>query len=521
MKMPIVIFLLIPCLSWGLTFKNGKQLQEDNCANNEYIFDDELSKNSFDFDIDSLLKTNHSFTAYKKHTPPNEPPVKSVNYLETKMYASGDIDSDGYDDLVLSFLETNVAPVILYGKKSRDFDVSELQNLSTNFARKNFRKIILDDINNDNLLDIIGFTTSEHHPGFDIGEPNILLKNLGDRKFEEIELPEFRKLDSTHGGFVADIDNDNFVDIIAVTDPAAPGLETYPIKNVNGKKFELIKKDINKDISNSMSHDGDGGDLNNDGFIDLVIDSVITENLSEQNDFKTLRVILGDGDFDFSDNKVIKLGKNWITKDQEKIFVNEYLRNLQTGSSNISLIDINDDDLLDILQGYYLVDYTGGWMSSGFKSYINKGNDCFEDETNKYFPNQTLNRRLTGSGHSDFISNFHYADVNNDGFKDLALGTFINMNRAIFHKEVFPYLFMNVNNEYYLPLNSSQAQKLKYMSNYILGDFDGDGFVDIGGLTDPGVNSLNVIWGGSKASDAIKYKKVDEDLLKDLDFAIQ
>jgi len=32
---------------------------------------------------------------------------------------------------------------------------------------------------------------------------------------------------------------------------------------------------------------------------------------------------------------------------------------------------------------------------------------------------------------------------------------------------------------------------------------------------------LNVIWGGSKASDAIKYKKVDEDLLKDLDFAIQ
>jgi len=59
------------------------------------------------------------------------------------------------------------------------------------------------------------------------------------------------------------------------------------------------------------------------------------------------------------------------------------------------------------------------------------------------------------------------------------------------------------------------------MSNYILGDFDGDGFVDIGGLTDPGVNSLNVIWGGSKASDAIKYKKVDEDLLKDLDFAIQ
>ena len=521
MKYFISLLLIIPNLSWGLTFKDGKQLDENTCGKSEYTLDEKLSKKSFDFDIDSLLKTNHIFTSYRKNVPPNEPPVKSVDYLETKMFATGDIDSDGNDDLVITFHETNVAPVILYGKNSKDFDVSELQILSPNFARKNYRKIVLNDINNDDLLDIIGFTTSEHQPGYDIGEPNILLKNLGDRKFEEIKLPEFRKLDSTHGGFVTDIDNDNLVDIIAVTDPAAPGLETYPIKNINGKKFELIKEDINEDISNSISHDGDGGDLNNDGFNDLVIDSVITENLSEQNDFKTLRVILGDGDFDFSDNKVIKLGKNWITLDQEKNFVNEYGRNLQTGSSNISIFDINDDGLLDILQGYYLIDYTGGWMSSGFKSYIYVGNDCFIDETKKYFPNQTLNRKLTGSSHSDFISNFHYSDLNNDGFKDLVLGTFVNMNRAIFHKEVFPYLFMNVNNKYYLPLDSSQAQNLKYMSNYILGDFDGDGLIYIGGLAEPQRNSVNVIWGGSKASDAIKYKKVDEDLLKDLDFAIQ
>ena len=524
MKTLLAILLLIPSLSWGVTFKGGEVVNKstnstDGCSAEEYVLDEALLKESYNFDIDSLLKTNHTFTAYRKNVPPHEPPVKSVDYLETKMFAAGDIDSDGNDDLVITFHETNVAPVILYGKKSKDFDVSELQSLSPNFARKNYRKIILNDINNDALLDIIGFTTSEHQPGYDIGEPNILLKNLGDRQFKEIKLPEFREFDDTHGGFVTDIDNDGFNDIFALTGAASPGIETYPIRNLNGEKFQLIKKDINQDIKNSDTADGDGGDINNDGFNDLVIDSSITtENLSKQNDFKTLRIIFGDGDFDFSNNKVIKLGKNWITEDQERAYVKEYGLNLITGTSNISLIDINNDGLLDILQGFY-VDH--GWLSSGFKSYVNKGNDCFVDETNKYFPNQTLNRELTGSKFSDFISNFHYADVNNDGFKDLVLGTFINMNRSIFHKEVFPYLFMNVNNEYYLPLSSSKAQKLKFMSNYILGDFDGDGFIDIGGLADPQLNSVNIIWGGTKSSEEIKYKKINEDLLKDLDFAIQ
>jgi len=533
MKTLLTLLLLIPSLSWGLTFKDGKQVEDTSsdikeeetikkniCNEDQYLIDEGLLAKTYIFDFDALQKTTHNFPTYKKHTPPDEPPVKSVTYIATKIHAVGDIDNDGIDDLVLIFMETNVAPIILYGKKSKNFDVLELQKLSKNFARKNYRKIVLNDINNDGLLDIIGFTTAEHHPGFDMGEPNIIIKNLGNRKFEEIDLPIFRKYDSNHGGFVIDLDNDGYSDIVALSDPAAPGKMSYPIKNINGNKFELVKKDINREISNSWTHDGDGGDVNQDGFNDLVIASVKSENLSEQNNFKTLRIILGDGDLNFHNNQVIKLGKNWVTKDEEKAFVEEYNYPLKTGSSNIQLIDINNDGLLDILEGYYVL-YNGTWASSGFNSYINKGNDCFLNETIRYFPNQSLNRSFKNSLFTGFISGFHHSDVNNDGFNDLVLRSWGNVYPHIFNQQIIPYVFMNIENKYYLPLDSSKSKNLKNMSSYIAGDFNGDGLMDIGGLNDPGLYSLNIFWGGSETLKNSELNINNEDLLQDLELAIQ
>ena len=51
----------------------------------------------------------------------------------------------------------------------------------------------------------------------------------------------------------------------------------------------------------------------------------------------------------------------------------------QASISNVELIDINRDGLLDIIAGYI---FSGGslQMSSGFKIYVNQGN-CFDDQT--------------------------------------------------------------------------------------------------------------------------------------------
>lgn len=539
MKTFLTLLLLIPSLGWGLTFKDGKQVSSEeeflssitvknegrlsindskSCKDINDNSNQKYSNESFSFDVDNLLKTRNSFTIYKQHHPITEKPETSSYNEGTRVHAVGDLDNDGNDDVVIIFMETYVAPVILFGKNSREFDIVNLQEISPKLARKNLRKIVLKDIDNDGLKDLIGFTSAEHYPGFDTGEENIFIHNLGNRTFEEIKLPEVRKYDSNHGGFAVDLDNDGLVDII----PLSEGASSHVIKNNKFNKFEIIKKPILNDVSNSWVHDGDGGDLNNDGYNDLVIATEISDNLIQQNKFKTIRVIFGDGDFNFSDNEILKIGENWLTEEDSQLFKKYHGKRLQTGNSNIQLIDINDDGLLDIVQGHYLLDNNGSWSSSGFKVYINKDMNCFIDETDKYFPNQSLNREYEYQ-FSDFISGFHHKDINNDGYKDLVLRTWNNINRHFFNQEVNPYFFFNIGNKYYLPLASRGANNLKGMSSFVLGDFNGDGLTDIGALHEPNLSLFYVIWGGSSKDEIIERKKeiINKDLLKELDIAIQ
>ena len=93
---------------------------------------------------------------------------------------------------------------------------------------------------------------------------------------------------------------------------------TVPLKSVGGKSFELGKHEYSKDISYYLTSDIDAGDINKDGFQDFVV--AVTENRSrtpsDNNKIGSLRVIFGDGDFDFSNNIELKFGTIWLTDEQ-------------------------------------------------------------------------------------------------------------------------------------------------------------------------------------------------------------
>ena len=359
-----------------------------------------LCENGIIKNSSSILEFSEKFTL-KNHSivQTDLPQYRSFSFGETdpslggdvspEIKAVGDLNNDGIDDLVIDFYETSIPPLILIGSNNGKFQ--KLEYNTENSARRHIRNGELADLNNDGWLDFVGFTTGG--PGkrwiaegygtygrkIPRGQEDIILINIEGKNFKEFPVPEVRKNDWNHGGTTADLDNDGFVDIL----PLSEGEKefTVPLKSVGGKSFELGKHEYSKDISYYLTSDIDAGDINNDGFQDFVV--AVTENRSrtpsDNNKIGTLRVIFGDGDFDFSNNIELKFGTIWLTDEQGEQLVNQFVGNMmagaghdaskiKTGTSNVELLDVDGDGHLDILEGQYHT-VSGLWSGSGFKYY--------------------------------------------------------------------------------------------------------------------------------------------------------
>jgi hypothetical protein len=208
-----------------------------------------------------------------------------------------------------------------------------------------------------------------------------------------------------------------------------------------------------------------------------------------------LRVIYGDGDFDFSNNRSLKLGEHWLSQNEYESFKQlmhttgnvksqagsgHAVGRVDVGTTNVEIMDINGDGAPDILQGYF-ISVTGLWQTSGFKVYLNNG-DCFIDGTDSLFPNQKTNRYL-GIQHdqrSNYIHNFHKGDVNNDGFSDLVLQVDGTSNWREGPSSHSPFVFINDGQFRYFPVQRAMAGEWDDLhDDMVPGDFNGDGFVDI------------------------------------------
>jgi len=472
--------------------------------------------------------------------------------VEIKLIA--DFNNDGLDDVMLEYAMVNMPPVFLISNGDGTF--TERDNLSSKLSRVQIRKAVAADFDSDGFLDIAGFTTADPWKpnGWTRGEPDILLMNVEGKTFREVKIPEWTKDDWNHGGSAADIDGDGNIDILPVSEE--PNLKTGPIRN-NGK--EIFKKGITEYsslVSRHLSSSLATGDLNGDGHVDLVF--ALTKDVSNRPGssntpkdlkFDTIQIIYGDGDFNFRNNKKISFGKHWLTPDiVNKIIKNKNkyteadmptaasyvpgVRRLGLGTSNVELIDINQDGLLDIVAGY-IFGPTSLQMSSGFKVFINKGN-CFNDETAIFFPNQRMNRDITPGAQSSYTHRFYFDDITGDNLPDLILQMDGYMDFLNSEEPYSPNVFVNNGSNVYLPLLKKNAIRHKIApykkQNYTdgglkesltnnfhsVGDFDGDGRADLAFIrVEHNMNDFYVMLQRSKL-ELDEEKKRKDQLLKNI-----
>lgn len=408
--------------------------------------------------------------------------------------AVADLNNDGRDDLIIDYYETEVPPLVLLANGNGTFSKAEVDPTT---ARRHIRNGEVADFNNDGLLDFAGFTTgdpgqrwvaqghSTNGKSIPRGQADLLMINQGGR-FVNKPIPEIRRNDWNHGGSVGDIDNDGFIDILPLSE--GENERTVPLINKGDATFELGHSEYGSDISRHLTSDLDVGDFNGDGFLDIAVIMTPLNNRtpSSLNKLRTVRVIFGDGDFDFSNNKKIAFGGTWLSEQdvnkwklsaKNKVKAG-YFGGFALGTSSIKSVDLNDDGLDDLLVGH-VVSSTGLHQTAGFTAYVSNG-DCFADATSAMFPNQTSNRILNEDIAVNYIHGFHLADINSDGLKDLVLqsdgandGWYRN-NKEAGH----PYLFLNQGG-YWLPIVGTDSSRWANSFQMVPGDFDGDGHNDL------------------------------------------
>lgn len=428
--------------------------------------------------------------------------VANPEYFENVhpwVLAVSDLNNDGITDIYVGYAETGVPPLIYLGTASGKFN--PLENPVDDF-RRHVNLGTFSDLNADGYDDFIGFTSADHvehfakqgYKGIAPGESDFVLINDGGTAFLPLAVPEARKNDINHGGVIADINNDGFMDIIPLSEN--DGDATYPLINIAGTSFELSRYPLPKVVSEHWIEYGATSDLDGDGFDDLVI-SLELPTWSRKPNFnlvshvkshKPLLVIYGDGDFDFSNNRTLRIGKYWFTADALHDYAQprrdfngkqEKAETISFGTSAISIADLNNDGRPDIIEGQYM--QAPYWETSGFQVYLNRGN-CFQLATQQLFPDQTANRVTALEATTKFTKQFDFADLNQDGLVDVlhqALAIY-DRQKDIGHAN-YPYIFIADRSGEYLPLTYDETRQFRNVSKMLSGDFNGDGLTDLVG----------------------------------------
>ena len=445
--------------------------------------------------------------------------------MDAWIIASSDVNNDGISDIYVEYTETAVPPAIYLGTPTGKFTV--LPN-PIETTRRSINMGYFADLNNNGYQDFIGFVTSDHveffhqqgHTTVKPGEADLVLMNIDGNTFKPTEIPEAHRNDVNHGGIISDVDNDGYVDLIPLTE--SNGLRSYPVKNIGGDEFVLSKHSLPKIVTKHWIEDGKAGDLDSDGFDDYVISLQLPswargakfDLKTHVNNHKPLLIIYGDGDFDFSNNRTMRVGKYWFDADTVDSYAETRIKpsgrrytanNISFGTSNISLIDLNADGQLDILEGQFFS--APRWETSGFQAYLNHG-DCFELATDKLFPDQGANRIIEPQRSTGYIKKFHFGDINQDGLLDVLLQGLPIFNRQSDQAiKKYPYIFLGEKNGSFLPIEKSLAKEFFEIRNIVTGDFNGDKLIDLAGTELADYGSAKIVTFLAKPIDEILLQK--------------
>ena len=202
------------------------------------------------------------------------PAISSEAYSIIHKITVADFNGDNLDDIVLFYGDVNTKPRLYLSDSDGSFTHADW--MPDGGERRLVRNAVVEDINGDGLKDLIGFTaphgTFQKQLGdyWDWDEPDLILINTGS-KFRLVEgLAETYH----HGGSVGNLDNDNLIDILGVSEfpnwhwtfsPRTPLLQSAP------GEFKAAEWGLDNVFPEAVLSDIRIGDLNSDGLDDVVV----------------------------------------------------------------------------------------------------------------------------------------------------------------------------------------------------------------------------------------------------------
>jgi hypothetical protein len=430
------------------------------------------------------------------------------DYFGSHVASAGDINFDGYTDLIVSarrYESENYfwfANIFFGDSIINNVPDAELKGIIPN-DYASFTISAAGDINNDSFGDIlIGLG------GYALGSGNALIfygESIFDTTADLIISGETQN--NFFGGSLTnagDVNNDGYDDILI-------GASGYDILDNFGRAY-LYFGGNNIDSVADLIFTGDSvnhsigsvvysaGDLNNDGFDDIIMKSHMFYNDSK------LLVHFGGDPMDNIPDLIL-----WNQRDSDEFgdalcsgdFNNDgfndlvvgapdYLYNEHAGRCYLYFGSQNTDSLPDVI-------FREGNIVNGFGSAISSGdvnNDGYDDiiigaplyntfkgKTYIYFGSSVVDSVadiiLNGETlYSFFGSNASSCDLNNDEFDDIIIGSFNNVN-AFTGKIYIFYGNSQINTNPDLVISSNQSDDGFGFSQSYAGDINNDGYDDI------------------------------------------
>lgn len=402
--------------------------------------------------------------------------------------ASGDLDADGYSDIAISASDTtNAGSVyILYGKSSSFsaliLPASPTIELTGDSANDSVSTLAFGDINNDGYDDLlVGATKDDGTVGSDIGTIFLvygsatrltsgLLSARGAKFTGETDANE------SVGSAVAsgDVNGDGYDDIIfGASTNNDNGAQSGAVFLIYGQSTAFISSTLSSatrvQFSGKSSFDKAGGrvatgDINSDGFDDLLIDAMM--NSDGANKAGAIFIVYGQsatlsGGILSSSNSVEITGEA----------ANDNLSYPSTG-------DINGDGYDDIVMGS--VRNSDGAQNAG-AVYIIYGQSATLSTSSV-----STAVEFTGKAVADAFGVNVVADINNDGYEDILMSASFNDDAGsgagamylVYGKAAAFTGITSVTDSTVIAINGSTAGEA-FGTSIGFGDVNGDGYKDL------------------------------------------